>query len=92
MISRSFRSQRYYAELTAEGYDVLVDDRPETAGVKFNDADLIGVPLRITIGKRNLAEGKVEIKVRDSGEVFLVEKDRILQKLKELSAAVCRKN
>jgi prolyl-tRNA synthetase len=85
-------ANRYYAEFTAAGYEVLVDDRDETAGVKFNDADLIGIPLRITIGRRNLAEGKVEIKIRDSGEVFLVEKDRILQKLKEIPAAVCLKN
>lgn len=85
-------ASRYDAQLTAAGYDVLVDDRHETAGVKFNDADLIGIPLRITIGKRNLAEERVEIKVRDSGEVFLVEKDRILQKLKEMPTAVCLKN
>jgi len=48
----------------AEGIDVLLDDRDERAGVKFNDADLLGIPLRVTIGPRGLAAGKVEVKAR----------------------------
>jgi prolyl-tRNA synthetase len=51
-------------ELEAAGFDILVDDRDERAGVKFNDADLLGIPLRVTIGPRGLAAGKIEIKAR----------------------------
>ena len=52
-----------------KGVDVILDDRDERAGVKFKDADLIGIPFRITVGPKKLAEGKVEIKSRRSGEV-----------------------
>ena len=54
------------AQLQAEGIDVLLDDRDERAGVKFNDADLLGIPLRVTIGPRGLAAGKIEVKGRAS--------------------------
>ncbi len=50
--------------LKASGLDVLLDDRDESAGRKFNDADLIGIPLRVIIGKRMLANNQVEIKIR----------------------------
>ncbi len=53
-----------YAQLKKAGLDVLYDDRKETPGVKFNDADLIGIPIRVTIGKRSLQNGQVEIKLR----------------------------
>ncbi len=52
--------------------EVLFDDRDERAGVKFKDADLIGIPLRIAVGKRGLAEGKVEWKLRRGKQVDLV--------------------
>ena len=51
-------------DLEDQGIDVLVDDRDERAGVKFNDADLIGIPIRITVGSRGLANGQVEVKMR----------------------------
>ncbi len=57
-------AETYYKELKSSGLDVLLDDRDESAGRKFNDADLIGIPLQIIIGKRMLAENKVEIKHR----------------------------
>jgi prolyl-tRNA synthetase len=60
------------ATLARAGVDVLYDDRDERAGVKFKDADLIGIPIRIAVGKRGLAEGKVEWKRRDAGDVELV--------------------
>ena len=47
---------------------MLYDDRNETAGVKFADADLIGIPIRITLGNRSLKEGKVEVRLRSTGE------------------------
>ena len=65
-------AEKIYSELTAAGVEVLLDDRDERAGVKFKDADLIGLPLRIAVGKKGLADGKVEWKARAGGEVELV--------------------
>jgi prolyl-tRNA synthetase len=64
--------------------DVLYDDREETPGVKFKDADLIGIPLRVTLGEKNLKKGLVEIKKRRTGDVLLVKKEEVLSKVKEL--------
>jgi prolyl-tRNA synthetase len=61
-----------YEELQASGVTVLYDDRDERAGVKFNDADLIGCPVRITLGERNLQNGLVEYKRRSSQESQLI--------------------
>jgi prolyl-tRNA synthetase len=72
-----------YTELTKAGLDVLFDDRDERAGVKFKDADLIGIPVRVAIGERNLKDGNVEIKDRKTGVVSLV-------KLSEAAGAVTR--
>ena len=58
---------RLYTDLLAEGFEVLWDDRDDRAGVKFNDADLIGAPFQIVIGDKGLADGVVELKVRRSG-------------------------
>ena len=57
--------------MTAAGYEVLVDDRKERAGVKFADSDLIGIPVRITVGKKS-SEGIVEVKLRETGETLEV--------------------
>ena len=62
-------AESLYRKLWDQGVEALLDDRDERAGVKFMDADLIGVPLRVTIGPKKLAENKVEIKFRRSGEV-----------------------
>ena len=64
-------AEELYRKLLDRGVEVLLDDRDERAGVKFMDADLIGIPLRLTIGPKRLAEGKVEIKFRRSGEVLI---------------------
>ncbi|PKL03223.1 MAG: proline--tRNA ligase, partial [Spirochaetae bacterium HGW-Spirochaetae-9] len=61
-------AEKIYTDLTAAGIEVLYDDRKESAGVKFADADLIGVPVRITLGNRSLKEGNVEVKLRGSSE------------------------
>ena len=58
------KADEIYNALQNEGISVLFDDRDERAGVKFNDADLIGCPVRITVGEKNLKEGKIEIKAR----------------------------
>lgn len=62
-----------YKNLTNMKYDVLLDDRKKSAGVKFKDADLVGAPIRIIIGKRNLEEKKVEIKISTDAESVLVD-------------------
>ena len=64
------------ANLEEAGYEVLVDDRKERAGVKFADADLIGVPIRVTVGKK-AGEGIVEIKIRKTGETLEVHKEEL---------------
>ena len=71
----------YYRELTQAGVDALLDDRDESAGRKFNDADLIGIPYRVIIGKKNLAEGRVEIKDRRTGQITAVAKNNLKESL-----------
>jgi prolyl-tRNA synthetase len=61
-------AEKLYTELMAAGVEVLFDDRDERPGVKFNDADLIGIPLRLVVGERGLKEGGLEFKRRDSQE------------------------
>jgi len=70
---------RIYDGLTAAGVEVLYDDRNERAGVKFKDADLIGLPFRIAVGKKGLAEGGVEVKRRNSTEVRKMKIDEVVQ-------------
>jgi prolyl-tRNA synthetase len=68
-------AERVYKELASAGVEVLIDDRDVRPGVKFNDADLIGIPLRIVVGDRGLKEGKVEIKLRTDSKPSLIPKD-----------------
>jgi prolyl-tRNA synthetase len=65
-------AEKLYQELGEAGIEVLYDDRDERPGVKFKDADLVGVPLRLAVGKKGLAEGKVELKARGAKELKLV--------------------
>ncbi|MGM0859971.1 proline--tRNA ligase [Bacillus atrophaeus] len=69
-------AEKLYETFKTEGYDVLFDDRPERAGVKFADSDLIGLPIRITVGKR-ADEGIVEVKIRKTGESSEVSIDEL---------------
>lgn len=75
-------AERIYETLTNQGYEVLLDDRAERAGVKFKDADLIGLPVRITVGNK-ASEGIVECKVRKTKETSEISVDQILPYLKE---------
>jgi prolyl-tRNA synthetase len=72
-------AERIYEALTASGVDVLIDDRDERAGVKFNDADLIGIPYRVTLGPRGVAKGMAEVKARRGGETVEVEIARVAE-------------
>jgi len=74
-------AERLVAELEALGVEVLYDDRDDSAGVKFADADLIGCPFRVTVSKRNVALGKVELKARRSEEAALVEADGAAERI-----------
>ena len=80
-------ANKMYDELTKAGVEVLLDDRSERAGVKLKDADLIGIPFRVTIGK-SLNEGKVEFKDRKTDEVSLLTPEEAVQKLIEISKRI----
>lgn len=71
-----------YKKLSDKGIEVILDDRDDRAGVKFKDADLIGIPLRITAGK-TVQEGLVEYKVRETGEVLKITPDEAVAKVIE---------
>lgn len=78
-------AEKLYRELQRAGVEVLLDDRSERAGVKFNDADLIGYPFRLTIGRKTVAEGTVDVKGRASGrEVSLAWEEVVTKKFFEL--------
>lgn len=80
-------AEKVYAELLKRRVETVLDDRDERAGVKFNDADLIGIPFRITVGPRGLAEGKLELTRRNGGEQELIEVERAAERVAELVAA-----
>jgi prolyl-tRNA synthetase len=77
-------AEKVYSELEAQGLEVLFDDRRESPGVKFNDADLLGIPIRVTISPRTLEKNSAEIKKRSEKEAELVPLEGIAKKLKAL--------
>jgi prolyl-tRNA synthetase len=77
-------AEKIYNELKNKGIEVLLDDRDERAGVKFKDADLIGIPVRITVGKKALQTGNVEIKLRTEPKPILITVDTAVDKAAEL--------
>jgi prolyl-tRNA synthetase len=79
-------AEQYYAELTARGVDVILDDRDERPGFKFKDSELVGFPIRIGIGEKSLAKGAVEIKPR-AGALLAVKSGDAVAKVLELLAA-----
>jgi len=83
-------SNKMYEELKGTGYEVLMDDRDERAGVKFKDADLVGIPIRITVGKKCLAENRVEVKIRKEEKVREVELREIRNLVRELITSFSR--
>jgi prolyl-tRNA synthetase len=76
-------AEQLYTDLTAAGVEVLYDDRAETAGVKFNDADLIGLPLRVVVSKRSLKNGGIELKLRSQMESRIVALDDAVRAIQE---------
>lgn len=81
------KAEAIYEELKKAGVEAVIDDRNERPGVKFKDADLIGYPLRVVVGPKTLAEGKLEVKVRRTGEVQMLPLDSdYIGAIKELLA------
>jgi prolyl-tRNA synthetase len=78
------QAQALYERLQAEGLAVLYDDRDASAGVKFNDADLIGLPLRLTVSKRSVKDGLIEAKWRDGDERLKLDDDGLAVELARL--------
>lgn len=77
-------TEKLAASLMGAGYEVLTDDRNERVGVKFSDSDLIGLPIRITVGKK-AADGIVEVKIKATGDTIEVHADNVLETLEILS-------
>ncbi|MBN8199627.1 proline--tRNA ligase [Bacillus sp. NTK034] len=80
-------AEELYTMLKRDRYEVLLDDRQERPGVKFADSDLIGLPIRITVGKK-ASEGIVEVKVRKTGEMQEIHKDQLANKIAEMMSAL----
>jgi prolyl-tRNA synthetase len=83
-------SNALYEDLTGRGVEVLFDDRAESAGVKLNDADLLGLPLRVAVGPRGLREGRVELKARAGGDVESLPLDGAAAQIAERVASMAR--
>ena len=79
-------AEKFYAELTARGVDVILDDRDERPGVKFKDSELVGFPIRIGLGEKSLAKGEVEIKPRN-GAIQFVKIEEAVEAVLRLIAA-----
>ena len=81
-------AEEIYEELRAAGVDVLLDDRRERAGVKFNDCDLIGYPVRIAIGPKTIENGSIEVKVRRTGALVNFARDTYLKGVQDMLATL----
>jgi len=75
-------AESIYRQLMEIGVEAVLDDRPERAGVKFKDADLVGYPLRITVGDKGLAAGQVELTIRQTGEMKMIPLDEVVDAVK----------
>jgi prolyl-tRNA synthetase len=76
-------AEEIYQELRAGGVEVVLDDRAERAGVKFKDADLVGYPMRITVGNQAVQTGKLELRYRATREMQLVSREQIAGHIRE---------
>jgi prolyl-tRNA synthetase len=77
--------EEVYRTLTESGIEVLYDDRDERPGVKFSDADLVGMPIRITIGDKSLRQGKVELKARCEDKTELVGLQEVVPAVRDMA-------
>ena len=79
-------TEELYQALQEKGVQVLLDDRTESAGVKFNDADLLGLPVRVVVSPRNLRQNAIEVKRRSDPEAVMVPRDEAIERVRELLA------
>jgi len=79
-----------YQSMKEKSFDVIYDDRNVRAGVKFNDADLIGIPVQIVMGERNLEKKQIEIKTRHNQQARLVSQDKVLESVKEVLQSIAK--
>ncbi|MGD8979073.1 MAG: proline--tRNA ligase [candidate division WOR-3 bacterium] len=77
--------------LTQAGFSIIIDDRDVSAGVKFNDSDLIGIPIRVTVGPKGVKNNRVDVKLRESGERFDVDRSAVVEKCKEIRDELYRR-
>ena len=77
-------TEQLYSACETAGLSVFMDDRAERPGVKFAEMELLGMPLRVTVGERSLAEGKLELTVRRTGETEMISPDQILDRIQQL--------
>ena len=80
-------AESLYEELRRAGVETLYDDRSESAGVKFNDADLLGLPLRLVVSARNLRQGVVEVKRRNESDAATVPAAEVVDTVKQMAAS-----
>ena len=76
-------AEKLYEELLALGVEALLDDRNERAGVKFKDSELMGIPMRVTVGKK-ITDGEVEFKLREGGENETIKIEEVIGKVKQV--------
>jgi prolyl-tRNA synthetase len=82
-------ANQIYRQVQQEGLDALLDDRASVSpGFKFKDADLLGMPVQVIVGEKGLKNNQIEIKVRKTGERFMVAQDEVVTKVKELLAGL----
>ena len=76
-----------YESFQQAGIEVLLDDRDERPGIKFKDGDLIGIPLRVTVGPKGLKQGQVELRPRRTKQVELVKVEQVLEAVQKIIAS-----
>ncbi len=85
-LKESEEAERIYNKLQAAGFDILWDDRDESAGIKFQDADLLGIPLRVVITEKSLKSGGYELKVRNRTKIEILNEKNLIKKVKDYYA------
>jgi prolyl-tRNA synthetase len=85
------RAARISRALTESGFSIIIDDRDISAGIKFNDSELLGIPLRVTIGPRGIKSGQFDVYVRESGEISTVNEDDVVKRCQEMKTVLLEK-
>ena len=78
-IKQKEKADEIYRQLSGAGVEVLYDDRDVSAGIKFADADLIGIPYRVVVSEKTIAKGSVEVKNRKTRDIEMIEMDKLIE-------------